>query len=468
MGTLITRVKLPKQISLTNWGVTEDGVDINGIYDYISFPSPITSFPLEGTESGVTYNLYASENGSEYSLIYSGGTPIVQGYKHSSLESYMFYDGSQWVLWFDGIYQWVNPNGTQNTLRFNNWQIYIAQGPAGNIEITDSSIKKNISFSVKTTNTGKVRSNENYILNSKFDADNQYPIADGSLFFDSNYPSMGNCNDLGVCTILSDYTHNSPLFYEGGFNYHTFANRTFHEINAPYNTLPIGHPIQPRLLKMFGAGSKFGRADNLTNYLKTITNTTSFSPSDAESWTKYGVEQVLSIPSWATKVVYGVKYLAKSDDLFRENNFAGLKLNFRTSYSDASDRNYVNIHLIRRSTASAVDTLESLYGSNVYLFFDANSSSNAMCQWLGPQVSRVKIRKRSSTNIDSNTDQFIKIKDTIDIPIFSSSGGEPDFGNSRPEFLSLEMFFAEWVSYLNNDLVSSGSIYFYEPFIYFV
>ena len=154
MGTLITRVKLPKQISLTNWGVTEDGVDINGIYDYISFPSPITSFPLEGTESGVTYNLYASENGSEYSLIYSGGTPIVQGYKHSSLESYMFYDGSQWVLWFDGIYQWVNPNGTQNTLLFNNWQIYIAQGPAGNIKNTDSSIKKNISFSVKTTNTG--------------------------------------------------------------------------------------------------------------------------------------------------------------------------------------------------------------------------------------------------------------------------------------------------------------------------
>ena len=337
---------------------------------------------------------------------------------------------------------------------------------------SSAKIKKYNRLSIKKQNLGggTIKTNKNYILNSKFDADNQYPIADANVFFDSNYPFMGNCNDLGVCTILgNNYTHNSPLFYEGGFNnYHTFANRTFHEINAPYDILPIGHPIQPRLLKMFGAGSKFGRADNLTNYLKTITNTTSFSPSDAESWTKYGVEQVLSIPSWATKVVYGVKYLAKSDDLFRENNFAGLKLNFRTSYSDASDRNYVNIHLIRRSTASAVDTLESLYGSNVYLFFDANSSSNAMCQWLGPQVSRVKIRKRSSTIIDSNTNQFIKIEDTIDIPTFSSSGGEPDFGNSRPEFLSLEMFFAEWVSYLNDDLVSSGSIYFYEPFIYFV
>ena len=146
MGTLITQVKLPKQISLVDWDVTEDGVDINGTYNYISFPSPITSFPLEGTESGVTYNLYASEDGSEYSLIYSGGTPIVEGYKHSSLESYMFYDGSQWALWFDGTYQWVNPNGSQNILPFNNWQIYIAQGAAGNIQVLDSSTGKNISF----------------------------------------------------------------------------------------------------------------------------------------------------------------------------------------------------------------------------------------------------------------------------------------------------------------------------------
>jgi hypothetical protein len=153
MGKLTTRVKLSKQISLTNWDVTEDGVDINGTYNYISFPSPITSFPLEGTESGVTYNLYASENGSEYSLIYSGGTPVVQGYKHSSLESYIFYDGSQWALWFDGIYQWVNQNGKENILPFNNWQIYIAQGPAGNIEITDSSFK-DISFLVKKQNLG--------------------------------------------------------------------------------------------------------------------------------------------------------------------------------------------------------------------------------------------------------------------------------------------------------------------------
>ena len=337
-----------------------------------------------------------------------------------------------------------------------------------------------VSFKKENTRRGKIISNENYILNSKFNADNQYPIYDGSQFFDNNYNLAGDCGG-DACTILTNYQHNSPLFYNPILSqYNTFANRTFHEINAPYNTLPIGHPIQPRLLKMFGVGSFFGRryesgwgypnrGDGESNAYRTITSATYyFLPSDSESWVKYGVEQKVQIPSWATKVVYGVKYLAKSDDLFRANNFAGLKLNFRKFYFT---RNYVNVHLIRRSTAAAVDTLESLYGSNVYTYFDNDLGSNATSQWLGPNTSRVKVRKRSSTIIDSNTNQFIKIKDTIDIPTYSTSSSEPDFADGRPEEVSLEMFFAEWVSYFvssgpNGN--SSGSIYFYEPFIYFV
>jgi hypothetical protein len=351
-----------------------------------------------------------------------------------------------------------------------------ASGWSGTLTISE--YKNNISIKKQNLGGGKLRTYKNLILNSKFDADNQYPIYDGSQFYDNNYDAAGNFNEdpFGAFTILTNYRHNSPLFYNPTLSeYNTFANRTFHEINDPYNTLPIGHPIQPRLLKMFGVGSFFGRRyeydygypnrdDGESNYYRTITNTTSFFPSDSESWVKYGVEQTVQIPSWATKVVYGVKYLAKNDDLFRANNFAGLKLNFRKF---AFSRNYVNVHLIRRSTAAAVDTLESLYGSNVYLYFDANSSSNAMCQWLGPNVSKVKVRKRSSNIIDSNTDSFIKIEDTIDIPTFSE---EQDYADGRPEEVSLEMFFAEWVNYFVSsgpNGTSSGSIYFYEPFLYF-
>lgn len=200
MGTLITQVKLPKQISLNSWNITEDGVDINGTYNYISFPSPITSFPLEGTESGVTYNLYASEDGSEYSLIYSGGTPIVEGYKHSSLESYMFYDGSQWALWFDGTYQWINPNGTQNILPFNNWEVYVAQGAAGNIQVTDGSTAKNISFLVKKINAGSggistsiltAGSIYDFSTNSAANGRNFNTIATNENYFDFLLTEMG-------------------------------------------------------------------------------------------------------------------------------------------------------------------------------------------------------------------------------------------------------------------------------------
>jgi len=290
MGTLRTQVKLPKQISLIDWDVTEDGIDINGTYNYISFPSPITSFPLEGNDippafiseivisngsftaangtytrsnstdaftktsgtpgaiffggdawyifstsignvarntsdlgtgtwsawvpgnssgitatysyssSAVTYNLYASENGSEYSLIYSGGTPIIEGYKHSSLESYIFYDGSRWALWFDGTYQWVNPNGTQNILPFNSWEIYVAQGAAGNIEVTNGSTGKNISFLVKKTNLGKggvttstliAGSIYNFSTNSAPNSRNFNTIATNENYFDFLLTEMG-------------------------------------------------------------------------------------------------------------------------------------------------------------------------------------------------------------------------------------------------------------------------------------
>jgi hypothetical protein len=341
----------------------------------------------------------------------------------------------------------------------------------GRLQI-NSNLSKNNRISIKKQNLGGggIKTNENYISNSKFNADNSYPIADGSRFYDNNFFKGGHCAHFSSCTILTNYNHNSPLLYEENGDGYTLANRTFHEINSPYNVLPLGHPIQPRLLKMFGVGSTFGKYPmfyyNNGLYLKTITNTTSFAPGDAQSWVKYGVEQIVSIPSWATKIKYGVKYLAKSDDLFRGNNFAGLKLNFK---QNDEFRSYVNLHFIKRSSNIIVDILESLYGSDIYTYFDADLGANAMCQWLGPNTSRVKIRKRSSTIIDDNADQFKQISDTIDIPNYSSSSAEPDFGNGRPETVSLEIFFAEWVSNLDdNPNISTGSIYFYEPFIYFI
>jgi hypothetical protein len=323
--------------------------------------------------------------------------------------------------------------------------------------LTISEYKNKISIKKTNSGGGKLRTYKNLILNSKFDADNTSPRAG----YDANYFTAGWI--VGGSSILTNYYHNSPLFFQGSpFDYETYANRTFHNINIPYNRLTFDDPLQPRLMKLYGVGSKLGRSDNNTNYLKTITSTTSFTPTDSQSWVKYGVEQIVPIPSAARKITYGVKYLVKGDDTFRENNFGGLVLYFQL----ADARSYVNTHIIKSSNSSApISTLESLYTENTYVNFDADYGSNAMCQWLGPNTSKVKVKRRSS--ILSSTDSIVTLYDTIDIPTFSAAGAQPDAVAGFPEYVSLQMFFAEWVAYLNNSGILSGAIYFYEPFLYF-
>ena len=122
-------------------------------------------------------------------------------------------------------------------------------------------LNKNNRISIKKENLGggKIKTYSNLLSNSRFDQNNFYPFNG----FDANYNISGPLG--GGSQILGNYYHNSPLFYRT--DYATIANKTFHEINSPYTILPYGHALQPRLLKMFGAGSKFGKAENNTNYL---------------------------------------------------------------------------------------------------------------------------------------------------------------------------------------------------------
>jgi hypothetical protein len=320
----------------------------------------------------------------------------------------------------------------------------------------------------------------NQILNSRFDADNQYPIADGSRFYDGNYNGSGPAGTDS--RILSYYEHNSPLLFEYEdpilYSYRTFANRTFHEINSPYEALPIGHNLQPRLLKMFGVGSRFGAPDSYYsiapstngNVLKTITNTTNFTPSSGESWIKYGVAQYISIPPWATKVRFGASFLVKNDDPFRQNNFGGIALSFRNT-----TRSYVNIYAVHNNITAAYNftqlkTLEDFYNTGTYSYFSADWGQNAMCQWMGPLNSRVKVRKLApfrNIQADFAYNKFHTVNFTVDIPTFSTTSDEPDSHDGIAQDVCLEMFFAEHVPHLNDDEVDSGAIYFYKPFLYF-
>jgi len=342
----------------------------------------------------------------------------------------------------------------------------------------NSNLSKDNKISIKKQNLGrgKIKTDKYYILNSRFDVDNSYPIYDGSTYYDANYVAGGPIySDPASTKILTNYYHNSPLFYIPGPDYHTFANRTFHEVNSPYNILPIGHPIQSRLLKMFGVGSVLGKPlDNHTSYQRTITDETFASPSSVNSWLKYGVEQMVAIPPNAKKIKYGVTYLVKSDDNFRLNNFGGLVLYFQKGIY----RSYVNFNLVTNdyiySPVSSYCNLFNGYDKNTNLYKYFTTSSNSRSQWLGPNINTVKVRKRNIISLvrqlgghPEYLNNFTTLQDTIDIPTFSTSIGNPDETNGFPEYVSLQMFFAEWEDYLNEDGISSGSIYFYQPFLYF-
>jgi hypothetical protein len=349
-----------------------------------------------------------------------------------------------------------------------NYIIYFNTSNNNNIQVSNGAI-------IQKYNSGKIITYKNLISNSRFDVDNAYPITDGTSYFDENY-LRGGWLQGGYNQAISYYYHNSPLFYnpvivDNPAAYKTFANRTFHSINSPYDILPINHDIQPRLMKLFGVGSKLGRFDNDSNYLRTISSNVDFNPSDGQSWVKYGVEQIVAIPTWAKRIRYGVKYLVKSDDNFRPNNFAGLSLYFQRGLS----RSYVNVSYLKNETSfTAISSLGTLYDAENYTYFNADFGTNAMCQWLGPNTSNVKVRKRNIINLANvqfgrpeYLNNFQILEDTISIPTFSSSSNAPDIENGRPEYVSLQMFFAEWVAYLDDSGVSSGGIYFYEPFLYF-
>ena len=89
---------------------------------------------------------------------------------------------------------------------------------------------------------------------------------------------------------------------------------------------------------------------------------------------------------------------------------------------------------------------------------------------MGPQNSRVKVRKLAPfNNVSSNNelDKFNTVNFTVNIPTFSTTSDEPDSHDGIAQDVCLEMFFAEHMSYLNDDEVDSGAIYFYKPFLYF-
>jgi hypothetical protein len=128
MGKLQTAVNLPKRILLQGWANEEDGLNINGEYTY-------------------TINF-------DISIIIGGGPSILyNGYKHNTLNAFIYFAGAWQFLTTADPNQWDNPS-TNNVLPLTGWIENNAQGPAGTITILENISGKTNKISIKKQNTG--------------------------------------------------------------------------------------------------------------------------------------------------------------------------------------------------------------------------------------------------------------------------------------------------------------------------
>jgi len=308
----------------------------------------------------------------------------------------------------------------------------------------------------------------NLIQNPNFDQDNYYPY-DG---YDQNY--YGDTTNGSV--IMSKYWHNSPLRYElDPFFYATLFRKTFHIAKPPYDQLPYDSPLQKRFMKILPVGNRFPEINTDLGLIRTISNI--YSPAngggntDLTSWVKYSAETIGSqtwgrgttikvpilIPAEATTVNFGCSIRIAKNDQLRPKNFGGIFINFKKS----TYRSYVNYIAV---CGNEVPTL--LGDGNPYTTFNADSDSNAMSQWLGPNTSKVKVKKLSQTFQDDTYDSWRIINGSVAIPTFSTA--DNDATDGRAEYVSLHMYLAESFVYLNNnDDVDTGGMFFYNPYLYF-
>jgi hypothetical protein len=221
----------------------------------------------------------------------------------------------------------------------------------------------------------------NLILNPEFNQENYYPY-DG---LDSNYNAVGSDGSV----IMRSYAHNSPLRYDPGTS-NTLFRKQFHKINSSYDLLPYNAPLQNRTMKIMPVGNKFATVNTNDNLIRTISSSYIIgTDTDLTSWTKYsaealnGVNTPVSVPTiGATTVNFGCYVRIDKNNQLRPKNFGGIFINF----TRLTSRSYVNYIAI---CGNEVPTL--LGDDNPYTVFRTDWSSNAICQWVGPNNSKVNL-----------------------------------------------------------------------------
>ena len=225
---------------------------------------------------------------------------------------------------------------------------------------------------------------------------------------------------------------------------------------------------QPKVLKLFGAGTNF--PDNTGDKANTDNTRTYPSPPlvgfsdsapagafpDADAWCRHEWSQGVAVPDSATKVKFGAYIRTPSDDLFRTKNCGGVYI-WQDIASAPPTNIYINAIVVKRPT----DNFELAEGTQT-------SGLNSIQQWSGlsdatsgfPSV--YALRWNDTTYVQS-----IDYKSTSDHQQFRKVEKEVTLQTGTGRRLGLGMFFGENQSNLDESATPTGSIHFYNPFIIF-
>lgn len=277
---------------------------------------------------------------------------------------------------------------------------------------------------------------------------------DNPTFDVAESPPFGNAFN-GV-VYFNKWSHFGQLFTSDS-DYKTYVGNKFLANFPAFKDLGGGAlDNQPKVLKLFGAGTNFPSNTTNTNNNNArsfplsgmSSSTTPGTFPDSGTWTRQGWSQGVAVPDSATTVTFGAYVRIPSDDQLRDLNVVGCYINQNTG-----SNNYVNAMYIKEDGQLfnfVTGTLNKFHWSGLSDSINAGSGGNTE---YSIRENNVCTTQTTTPYFQSEFAQFKKIEKTVTLQT----------GTNRR--LTFEMFFGENQSYLNASGTPSGAGLFYNPFV---
>lgn len=232
--------------------------------------------------------------------------------------------------------------------------------------------------------------------------------------------------------------------------YRSVFNKVYLRKDESLETIPNGGGNE-HIVKLFGVGSKLG--------LFPVSNLSVDQYNDdipINNWSLPRIFYAVNIPVNKTYVHFGCFYKIPANDRLRPLNLASVNI-VLSSYGYSS---YINHYTIcGESVPTLVGGTDDYYA--IYGYQESPPRVyDPYKQWNGNSVK--KIRNLGQKIQDSSTNDWQLLNFKIEIP----NENHPNF--KKPSDVTFFLGFGENLTYLDdNSGFNTGSIYFYNPFLYF-